>query len=586
LKRLCFKLLSLACVAALLLSLGVFTVFAEDNGGIVVLYTNDTHCSTEAFSKLAAYRAQLMHDGYEVITVDAGDAIQGEMIGSLTEGAAIADIMNKVGYDYATLGNHEFDYTVDRILEIRESEAEFEYLCANFTHLPTNKDIFAPYAIEEIDGKKYAFVGIATPETYTKSTPTYFQDENGSFVYSFMEDTFYETVQKAVDAATEEGAEAVIAIGHLGITGVTEGWRSIDLIANTTGIDAFIDGHAHELIEGTVYQNKDGDNVTLTSTGSKFTSFGKMTVAENGDVTTELIYPESIDVSALCEEAVTAYNDVKTVIDGYNAEFEYLFEEIGESEAYLTENDAEGNWVIRCAETNLANFVTDAYLAQTGADIAFVNGGGIRTEVKAGAVNRKAIMDVNPWNNEMCVLEVSGRQILDALEYGVSALPDVFGSFPQVGGISFEVHSYVPTPVTVNELGDFVSVTEGAERRVRNVKVGNAPLEEDKAYTLAGSCYMLQLSGYKMLDGAKVIAKEGLPTDTEMLVNYFTETLGGRITMEQYGDINGEGRIKIIANAPETTPPTGDMDTAAVYLVTAILMTACLLTKKTKASLK
>ncbi len=571
-KRLLKQMLCFACACALLLSLAGFTVSAEDKG-IAVLYTNDTHCATENFAKLAAYRAQLIKEGYTVITVDAGDAIQGEMIGSLTEGSAIVDVMNAVGYDYATLGNHEFDYTVDRILELTANEAEATYLCANFKYLPEDRDIFAPYAIEEVEGVKYAFVGIATPETYTKSTPTYFKDENGNFIYSFLENDFYGAVQNAVDAAIAEGAETVIAIGHLGIEGTTEGLRSIDVIANTCGIDVFLDGHSHELITGTHYTDKDGEEVLLSSTGSKFTSFGVLTF-EDGNANTELIAPEDVDPTILSDEAREAYGKVKAVIDGYNAEFEYLFEEIGVSEAYLTENDATGDWVIRKAETNLANFVTDAYIARTGADIAFVNGGGVRTELKAGAVNRKAIMDINPWNNEMCVLEVTGSQILDALEYGMSALPDVFGSFAQVAGISFEVHSYIPSPVVTDELGDFVAVTQGAERRVKNVFVGDKPIEADKTYTLAGSCYMLQLSGYKMFADARVVAKEGLPTDTEMLLDYFTEDLECKISAERYGVISGEGRIRIIREKPEdkpATPPTGDEELTLVWLGLAML---------------
>lgn len=537
-------ILTLACPAA-----------AETSGGdIIILYTNDVHCSIDDYSLLAAYRAQLISEGNTVITVDAGDAVQGEMIGALTEGAAIAEIMNNVGYDLAVPGNHEFDYTVETFLSLAES-AEYEYVCANFSYLPAETDIFAPYVIKEIGGKKIAFVGIATPETYSKSTPAYFQDENGNFIYSFLEDEFYETVQNAVDSAVENGAAFVVAVGHLGIGGITEGWRSVDVIANTDGIDAFIDGHAHEVIEAAFYENANGEAVPLSSTGTKFAYFGKMTVTEEG-ILTELIDPNSLDVESMGEDAQSAYASVKGIIDGYNAEFEYLFEEIGESEVLLTDKYDDGTRAVRRDETNLGNFVTDAYVAVTGADIAFVNGGGVRAEVQTGAVNRKAIMDVNPWNNEMCVLEVTGQQIIDALEYGVHALPDEFGSFPHVSGITFEVHSYIESPVVTDELGDFVSIEDGAPRRVANVRFGENPIDPNSTYTLAGSCYMLQLGGYKMFADAKVVAYEGLPTDTEMLVEYFTEHLGGVISAEQYGDPSGDGRIAIFSEAL----PLGDVN--------------------------
>lgn len=566
-KRITKKLFAIVLCLVLMMGCVSLTVFADSDGDIIVLYTNDTHCSTENFALLAAYRVELTQKGHTVITVDAGDAIQGEIIGSLTEGAAIVDIMNAVGYDYAVTGNHEFDYTVDTLLSLAD-EAEYEYLCANFSYIPEDRDIFAPYAIEEIGGKKIAFVGIATPETYTKSTPTYFQDENGNFVYTFFENDIYAKVQNAVDNAIAQGADTVIAVGHLGIDAVTDGYKSTDILANTVGIDAFIDGHSHQRIEGDFYKNKLDEDVILSSTGSKFESFGMLTINEEGTITTELIDPSAIDVTALSENAKAAYDEVKGMIDTYNAEFDYLFEIVGESEVYLTENDSNGNWIIRHAETNLGNFVTDAYLAVTGADIAFVNGGGVRAEVKEGLVTRKAIMDINPWNNEMCVLKVSGAKIIDALEYGVSAMPTNFGSFPHVGGISFEVHTYVESPVVTDELGDFVSIKEGAERRVRNVKVGDAPIDEEKLYTIVGSCYMLQLSGYKMFDGAEVVsAADELPTDTEMLVKYFTENLGGKLTADKYGNIEGDGRMTVVREKQEenVTPPTGDNGVAVWF---------------------
>lgn len=562
-KNLAKKLSLLLLSALLILSFAsgiALSAAAEENIELIVLYTNDVHCGIEGYSVLAAYRAELISQGHEVVTVDAGDAIQGEMIGTLTEGGAVVDIMNTVGYDYAAVGNHEFDYTVPRLLEIYESEAEYEYICANFRDLVNEKDVFAPYVIKEAGGERIAFVGISTPETYSKSTPTYFQDENGNFIYSFMEDDFYVTIQKAVDNALSAGATRVIAVGHLGVSGVTEGWRSVDVIANTIGLDAFIDAHAHEVIEGDIYKDKDGNEVVLSSTGTKLNNFGKMTLYSDGSIETELIDPDTVNIDELSESAKTAYNTVKEKVDAYNAEFEYLFEVIGASDVYLTVNDSDGNRLVRNGETNLGDFVTDAYRAVTGADIAFVNGGGVRAEINIGEVTRKEIMDVNPWGNEMCVIEISGQQLLDALEYGSNAYPQEFGSFPQVSGVCFEVHTYVESPVVVNELGDFVSIKENAPRRIRNVLVGGKALDVNKTYTLAGTRYMLQLSGYKMLDGAKELEYNGPLTDAEMLIEYFAEHLNGKITAEQYSDIGGEGRIMMINSAPDTSEdiPAGD----------------------------
>ncbi|MBR6783307.1 MAG: bifunctional metallophosphatase/5'-nucleotidase [Clostridia bacterium] len=558
-----FKLFSIIIALIVVCNTAFCVAFAEESAGTVILYTNDVHCATEHYATLAAYRAELIDQGYEVITVDSGDAIQGEMIGTLTEGAAITEIMNAVGYDYAAIGNHEFDYTVPQLLTLAEN-AEFEYLCVNFRDLINNKDVFAPYAIKDIGGTQYAFIGIATPETYSKTTPAYFQNENGDFIYSFLEDSFYASIQNAIDDATAEGAEIIIALGHLGISGTTEGWRSADVIANTAGIDIFLDAHAHETIESAIYPDKNQKSVLLSSTGTKLNKFGVLKITENG-YTAELIDPNSIQIDTLCENAKSAYNTVSEIVNGYKAEFEYLYEIIGESEAKLAIYDENGIRRVRSGETNAGNFVTDAYKAVLGADIAFVNGGGVRAELPIGEFTRKAVMDINPWNNEMCVIEVTGQQLADALEYGTHAVPNEYGSFPHIAGLSFELHSYIPSSVVIDELDNFVSIDENAERRVKNIKINGEPIDPNQKYTLAGSCYMLLQNGYTMFKDAKIIESEGLPTDTEVLVEYVTSHLNGKITDEQYGNIYGEGRMKTVSN-PQENEPVVPNDESNIYL--------------------
>ncbi len=532
----------------------------HDAAGAVVLYTNDVHCATDGYSYLAAYKAQLEEDGYDVITVDVGDAIQGEAIGSTSEGAAIVDIMNTVGYDFGVPGNHEFDYGLERFLAIAAGdapEAQYEYLSCNFVDLQTGETVLTPYEIVEMNGENVAFVGISTPETYTKSTPTYFQDENGNFLYSFSEDTFYDTIQDTVDEAIAAGADRVIALGHLGIEGTTEGWKSTDVIANTTGIDAFIDAHSHETIPESEYANKDGEMVPLTSTGTKFADFGQMTLNEDGTCTTELIVPSDVDTQSSAA-AATAYQTVQDKVDGYNEELAYLNEKLGTAETELTINNADGVRRIRNGETNMGDFVADAYRVMTGADIALVNGGGIRASITAGDVTRKDLMDVNPWNNEMCVIRATGQQILDALEHGARLNPEENGGFLQVSGLTYEIHNYLESPVITDNMEMFQGIDETKERRVQNVMIGGKALDPEAGYTVAGSFYTLQKQGdgFTMFDGAEVVAHEGLPVDSEMLINYFTEELGGSITAEQYGNPLGDGRITILAEeAQEPSEP-------------------------------
>ncbi len=522
---------------------------------IYVLYTNDVHCEVSGYPALAAYRAQLIENGENVVTVDAGDAIQGEAIGSQTKGSAIIDLMNTVGYDYAVPGNHEFDYSLSTFLDLTK-DADFTYLSANFVDLQTGSTVFTPYAVKDFDGKKAAFIGICTPETYTKSTPVYFQDENGNYLYSFSENTFYETIQNTVDQARADGADIVIAVGHLGINGTASGWKSTDVIANTTGIDAFIDGHSHETIANSIYQNKDGEDVPLTSTGTKFENFGIMEIqidpSDHVDISTQLLHPSEVSYDS-SEAASEAYQSVQDKIDHYNQELSYLYEVLGTSEAELTINDAEGVRHIRSGETNLGDFVADAYRSICQADIALVNGGGIRASVSAGDVTRKSFMDVNPWNNEICVIEASGQQILDALEHGARNLPEENGGFLQVSGLTYDIDTWKESPVIMDEQGMFQSIDPAKERRITNVKINGQPLDPDKMYTVCGSVYTLQNSGdgFTMFKNDKVIAQDHLPTDAAMLISYFTDVLNGRITAEQYGNIAGDGRIVIHTDASQ-----------------------------------
>ncbi|MBE6771578.1 MAG: hypothetical protein E7547_05475 [Ruminococcaceae bacterium] len=560
------KLISMLLAAAMLLAFLPSVAVATDTETII-LYTNDVHCAIENYAVLAAYKADLVAKGKNVVVVDAGDAIQGEVIGSTTEGEAIVDIMNAVGYDYAVPGNHEFDYGMEVFLDLAQNKAEYDYISSNFYDLTSVSPVLKPYAIEDFGAYQIAFVGISTPDTITSTTPEYFKDESGNFIYGFpvypggmTNEDLYENVQESVDKAINDGADYVVAVGHAGIIGSNDGWKSSDIIANTDGIDCFIDAHSHETTEKAVYKNKDNEDVFLTSTGEKFANFGMFTISGDNK-SFELINPDNVDIETMSSDAKSAYTAVKEKIDGYNEDIAYLFEEIGTSEANLIIRDSDLSRAVRKRETNAGDFVADAYRAVTGSDVAIANGGGIRAEVEVGSVTRKSLMDVNAFNNNMCVLEVTGQQIIDILEHGARKCPEELGSFFQVSGMTFEIHTYRKTPVITDQLGDFVEVDETMERRVQDVCIGGEPVDLDKKYTLTGSTYVLLQGGdgLTMLDGARVLQQEGLPCDSEMLIKYFTENLGGKITAEKYGNPNGDGRITIISNSPNA--PESDYET-------------------------
>lgn len=547
------KTISLLLIFALMLTAVSVTAYAQENE-TVILYTNDVHCAIDDYPVLAAYRAELIAQGKDVIVVDAGDAIQGEVIGSMTEGQAVVDIMNAVGYDYAVPGNHEFDYGMDVFLDLAQNKAQYEYISSNFYYLTSVSSVFAPYAIEDFGTYQVAFVGISTPETITKSTPEYFKNEDGNFIYGFpaspggmTNEDLYSNVQESVDDAIDDGADIVVAVGHTGIIETSAGWKSTDIIANTDGIDYYIDAHSHETTKSAAYKNISNEDVILTSTGTKFANFGVLTI-NGGEADFELINPDDVDVESMSAQAQSAYDTVKTKVDSYNEEIAYLFDEIGTSEAELIAYDKDSSWAVRKRETNMGDFVADSYRAVTGADVAVANGGGIRAEIGVGAVTRKMLMDVNAFNNDMCVLEVTGQQLVDVLEHGARECPESLGGFFQVSGVTFEIHTYFETPVICDQLGNFIGIDETKARRVQKVYVGGEPVELDKTYTLAGSAYVLTQGGdgLTMLEGSTVVQQEGLPCDSEMLIKYFTETLNGVIPADMYSNPNGKGRIKLV----------------------------------------
>ena len=312
----------------------------------------------------------------------------------------------------------------------------FRSLCCNFTDL-AGKSVFDSYKVLTYGDVKVAYVGIDTPETFTKSTPTYFQDGNGNYIYSFQQGNsgkdLYAAVQKAVDAAKKDGADYVVALGHLGDNGSTEEWKAQTVIANTTGIDVFIDGHSHEQIEKTA-ANKDGKDVVWVQTGTKLANIGKIVIdTETKEITHELV--SGYDKQ---DEAVAAF--VKEKNDAFEAQ---LQEVVAKSEVELTINGADGKRLVRSGETNLGDLCADAYRVMLGADIAFVNGGGVRANIAAGDVSYEDIINVHPFGNEGCVVETTGQKILDALEFGSRNYPEENGGFLQVSGLTYTIDATV-----------------------------------------------------------------------------------------------------------------------------------------------
>lgn len=549
------KILSFILAASMTAACNTAVSAGEQEGGIVVLYTNDIHCAVNedeenqvlGYARIAGLKKQLEAEGNDVILADMGDAIQGDVIGTLSEGEYIIDIMDQVGYDLAVPGNHEFDYGMEQFLSLAE-KASFSYLSCNFKDLTSGEPVFEPYEMMEAGGKTIAFIGICTPKTITSSTPKYFQNEDGEFIYGFEQDedgtALYECVQEAADSARDEGADYVIALSHLGIDASCTPWTSSEVIENTSGIDVFLDGHSHSVIEGETVKNKDGENVLLTSTGTKLSSVGELTIAEDGTFS-----------SALISGGMEADPETEAYINDINTEFEGILNEVvAETDVALVVNDPatadqeEPVRLVRTSETNLGDLCADAYRAVTGADIGFCNGGGIRADIAAGDITYSDIISVQPFGNEICMVEATGQQILDALEMGVMDLPAESGGFQQVSGISFEIHTYLDSSVQLDADGMFQSVD--GEYRVKNVKVNGEDLDPEKTYTVASHNYMLKNGGdgFNMFQNCNM-PLEDIMLDNQALIQYITEDLNGTVG-EQYADPYGGDRIVIVEEEP------------------------------------
>lgn len=589
-KKIASFLTSITVLLALILTFPVTAFAAETESlGVVILHTNDVHCGFEAddstfgAADLAAYKARLESEGYDVILADAGDFVQGGVIGTLSNGEYPMQIMNELGYDVAIPGNHEFDFGMDNFLKLA-NEAEFPYISVNFTDLRTNEKPFSAYKIIEAGGLKIAFIGLTTPETPSSSTPTNFMDENGNYIYGFLggDDgtALYTAVQDAINSAYADGADYVFAIGHMGDYVYDEKWSSRTVIEHTSGLSAFIDGHSHSVLEDFV-EDKDGKSVPLASTGTKLDNIGKITITDN-EMTCELIEKSDYTVSADENTAENkAYRNMTDFIAGINAQYsELIGTVVARTDVELTINDPEtGERAVRSAETNLGDLCADAYRAATGAEIALVNGGGVRANIAVGDITYGNIIDVQPFGNSLCVVEATGQQILDCLEMGALHCPEEDGSFIQVSGLTYQINKSVPSSVKTDKDGNFIGID--GEYRVCNVFVGEKPLDLNKTYTVASHNYYLLSygGGMTMFRDCKLVAKE-IALDNQALIDYITENLGGTVG-EEYSNPRGSGRIKVIDKASDISPETG-VESVAVFVNIAGIAAAMMVISRRK----
>lgn len=500
---------------------------------IVLLYTNDVHCSVDkniGYAGLAAYKKSMQRAGKNVVLIDCGDSIQGEYIGTISKGGYIVDIMNKTGYDLAICGNHEFDYGMDALRNVI-SKSKAKYLNCNITYSGTKENALAQtasYTIMNFGETKVGFIGVTTPATTNTSTPGCFQ-EDGKFVYDFKSHNsgtdLFNIVQATVDACLKDGANYVVAITHLGVGNGYEPFTATRLISNTTGINAVLDGHSHSTVPYMVVQNKEGKNVVLSSTGEKLKSIGQMTIG-----------PEGIN-----SELLTTFGGKDQEITKFIGEIKSAYEQelrkvIGTSDTHLSCFNERYVRIIRNRETNLGDFITDALLAATDGDIAVFNGGSIRADLPKGEVTVGTLNSINGFNNMICKTKVTGQVVLDMLEMSYrKTMPMITndgkwsigenGGFLQISGAKCTIDTSVPSSVIVDDNGMFVKV--GEWRRVQDVMVKNSegnyePIDPAKLYTIVSTDYLVKESGdgITQLTGHELILDDTISV-TQALIDYF-----------------------------------------------------------------
>ena len=595
---------------------------------IVILYTNDVHTYIDkplSYDVIAGVKAELLKQTANVILVDAGDHIQGTAYGSMDKGKTIIDLMNAAKYDLATLGNHEFDYGMDGRINVTDSWAQFPYVSCNFYNEANGErgeNVLKSYQIFTFGEEKIAILGITTPESFTKSTPAYFQDEAGNYIYGISggEDgaALYADVQKAIDDAKAEGATKVIALGHLGDDPASQPWTSQETIANVSGLTAFIDGHSHSTVVGENVADKDGANVLLTQTGEYFDAIGMMVIKADGTISTDLIVAEEITEVVLGEDGQPVKNEdgeEETQVVGYKlastlytgAEWPVdaavtaikdawitsidtqLGTAIGTVNVALGNYDADGNRLVRSQETNTGDFAADAlyYLFDSmdyDVDVAIMNGGGVRNKTEiTGEFTYKTAKEIHTFGNVACLQTITGQQLLDALEWGArsAGTGEECGGFLQVAGITYKIDSEWPTSVQADDKGVWIGAPTGGSR-VHDVQVYNKEtgayeaLDLAASYNLAGYNYTLRDlgDGFNMFDGA-VNVIDYVMEDYMVLATYAQAFENGTVDatnspllakysgmLLDYATTAGSGRIVFEAvENREETPAATEPDT-------------------------
>ena len=486
---------------------------------IVILYENDAHCGIDGYTKIAGLRDAINRsDTAYAAAVCCGDFLQGNTTGAISKGQYIADILRYMDYHALTLGNHEFDYGVPRMLQLLE-QTGLPVVCANLYEAGEHYPMFAPYVIHEYGHKKVAYVGACTPETMILEGYSFY-DTNGVLLYDLKPKAFYQLIQQAVDKARSEGADYVVLLSHVGETPQSLGISSYRLVNNTRGIDVVLDGHSHEIIENARVKNLDGKEITVTQTGTQFANVGKLVITPDGHCTTHLI--KSKDIPYENAKITATVDSIHKMVKAVTSEV------VAHSDYRLVAKDDNDKFLVRGQETNAGDLVADAYRYAMKADIGLENGGGIRNDIQAGDITYGDIIGMLPYDNTLRRISVTAEQLQQMLTRCTALLPVLDGNFPQCSGLRFTIHS---KSHTVSDI------------EILQADGSYAPIDMQRTYSVALTNYNHDAGGFFDCFKKCAVLEESTLRYYEALSDYLRKVLNGN-TSQAYA--MPQGRIKII----------------------------------------
>ena len=510
-------------------------------GKTVILHSNDVHGAITGYANIAALKAEYEAEGATVILVDAGDYSQGTTYVSSTKGLDAVKMMNVAGYDFATLGNHEFDYGYEQ-LKSNMSEAKFKVLCANVLDAEGNS-IFDATAIKEVNGVKIGFFGLETPETQTKANPALIKG-----LQFLGGEKMYKCAQAQVAALKDAGADIIVCLAHLGIDGESEPNRSVDLFAKVEGIDFIIDGHSHSVME------KGPSDEPIQSTGTQFKNIGVI-VIDNATKTIESNKLVAVTEESAKDKAVEVA--AADIIERITAEYGAVF---AKSEVELNGDKAPGN---RNMETNLGDLITDSMMWQILKDadsltvpaeniVAVTNGGGIRAWIHKGEITKNDVFTVLPFGNTLTVIYVKGADLLEALEASTYCTPAAVGGFPQIAGMKITVVTKAEYDANEETYPGSTYYGPKSINRVTIDEVNGKPFDPNATYAVATNNFTAAGGDtYYAFARSEGSIDTGYTLDT-ILMDYIKEELNGvigekyaepdgRITIKTFSDIDNSG---------------------------------------------